>query len=231
MSISALALYGSRARNDHAEGSDTDLFAITTDANYKMVVEGKLNIACYPKEQAFSRAEGGDLFFMHIVNEGTPIYDLGGDFREVKNRFKYKATYSKEIEAATNLGYALIKNQKNVNNFLFFNKRLVWCVRTMLIARTAERREPVFSAHALALKFEDRRISEVINIKSSPTYERRTYTLAQELFKNYGSTLSDDIPSNYEDLIEFFKSSKNEVGIKTAKLLAKDQDTGEYDWI
>ena len=101
----------------------------------------------------------------------------------------------------------------------------------MLIARTAERRAPVFSADALASTFNDRRIWETIKIKSESTYEKKAYTLAEELFETYGTPAAGEIPSNYHELIDYFKSSNNEVGFKTAKLLAKDQDTGEYDWI
>lgn len=231
MSILSLSLYGSRARGDYDSESDTDLFAITSDPDYRMIVEGKTNIACYPKMQAYKRAAGGDLYFMHIVREGIVLYDNDGDFREIKRSFKFKSSYYEEREAATSLGFALVLNEAGTKNFLFFNKRLVWCIRTMLIAKTAEQGDPLFSAEALAKRFNDSRISDFIKIKSSALYEKKAYRIAMDLLVQYGSPVPADMPRDYSSLIGYFERRHNEVGVKTAKLLAKDVDTGEYEWL
>jgi hypothetical protein len=48
MSVSAIALFGSRARGDHESGSDTDLLLITSEPTPRHLSRGKPCLICSP---------------------------------------------------------------------------------------------------------------------------------------------------------------------------------------
>lgn len=230
MSMLSLSLYGSRARHDYSKSSDTDLFAITDDQRYQMLVNGKTNIACYPVDLAISRANGGDLFFLHIVTEAISLYDPQKYFEGVRGAFRYKKSYQSEVRNASELGYALLRNNELAEDFSLYNKRLVWCIRTILIARCAEEKQPKFSAEDLSHHFGEPCISRVISIKDSDEYQKEAYNWAYKLVKLFGVKPSVNMPAEYEDLISYFKDTGNFMGERTARLFSHDIETDKYGW-
>ncbi|WP_426746737.1 nucleotidyltransferase domain-containing protein [Pseudomonas aeruginosa] len=230
MSMLSLSLYGSRAREDHSQDSDTDLFAITDDDSYKMLVNGKTNIACYPVDLALSRTASGDLFFMHIVMEAVPLYDPQEEFQRVKREFKFKENYQEEISNASELGHALLLNEESTSDFSLYNKRIIWCIRTILIARSAEEKRPKFSASDLSHHFSDQNIGKLISIKDSDQYERESYSLAKQIINRFGKPLNKDMPKKYTDLAFYFKDTGNFMGERTARLLSHDIESDQYGW-
>lgn len=231
MSILGLAVYGSRARGDYTNNSDTDLFAITDDAKYQMIENGKTNMACYPYELAMSRSSGGDLFFMHIVKEAAMIYDSGSYFECVRGNFRYKETYTEELQMASEVGYGLLLNRDAISDFSAYNRRLIWCVRTVLIAKSAEMRNPKFSAKDLAELFRNPKIESVVEIKDSDCYEKGSYLIAGEILDTLGCKMPIDMPRNYSDLVGYFERKNNKMGVRTAQLLSHDIESDEYGWM
>lgn len=230
MSILSLAMYGSRARGDYKADSDTDLFAITDDSRYEMIVNGKTNIACYPMDLALARSAGGDLFFMHVVTEGVCLYDNAAAFKSVVEAFCYKASYKEELVNASELCYGLLSNKFSVSDFLGFNKRIVWCLRTILISRSAEDRSPKFSAKDLSELFGDPSIERVIKIKDSELYEKSAYFLAEDILKRYGVPKPAGMPGNYTELASYFEKKGNQMGVRTVRMLSHDIEMDEYGW-
>lgn len=230
MAILSLVVYGSRAREDHSTDSDTDLFAITDDHRYEMIVEGTTNIACYPLPQAVSRAEGGDLFFMHIALEAKAIYDPSGMFDKVKNSFVQKENYAVEISNASDLGYALVAQAKKIQDYYLLNKRLAWCLRTILIARSAERGCPRFSKEGLAEVFEDRGLIDLIALKDCENFSAKAYPRFYSSFVKYGRSPDSQMPTDFSDLMAYFLKHDNMMGLKTARLLNADIEFDGYAW-
>ncbi|MCQ3024738.1 nucleotidyltransferase domain-containing protein [Pseudomonas tremae] len=230
MAILSLVVYGSRAREDHSVDSDTDLFAITDDERYEMIVEGSTNIACYPLAQAINRAEGGDLFFMHITLEAKAIYDPSGAFDKVRKSFVKKENYSSEISNASELGFALVAHAKNIQDYYLLNKRLAWCLRTILIARSAERGCPTFSKEGLSEIFQDRDLIDLIALKDCEGFSARAYPLFYSSFIKYGCRPNINMPSDFSDLMVYFLEHGNMMGLKTARLLNSDVEFDGYSW-
>lgn len=230
MPILSLVVYGSRAREDHSGDSDTDLFAITDDERYEMIIEGTTNIACYPLNQAIARAEGGDLFFLHITLEGKAIYDPRDTFGKVKQFFRKKNDYSAEITNASELGYALVAHSKHIHDYYLLNKRLAWCLRTILIAKSAEMDRPTFSKEGLASLFKDKSLTDLISLKDCETFTPKAYPLFKNAFTTYGAAPNIDMPHEINDLAAYFSERDNSMGIKTAKLLNRDIEFEGYDW-
>ncbi|MBK3471735.1 nucleotidyltransferase domain-containing protein [Pseudomonas carnis] len=229
MPIISLSVYGSRAREDHSDESDTDLFAITDDEQYAMIIEGSTNIACYPLDQAISRAEGGDLFFLHITTEGKPIYDPTGVFPKIQKHFCKKPNYSTEINNASDLGYALIAHSEHINNYYLLNKRLAWCLRTILIAKSAEMNRPTFSKEGLSRLFDDKTLINLISLKDCQSFASKAYPLFRSAFITYGAPPKKDLPNDTNALADYFLKSENTMGVKTARLLNRDINSESYD--
>lgn len=230
MPILSLVVYGSRAREDHSVDSDTDLFAITDDERYEMIIEGTTNIACYPLAQAISRAEGGDLFFMHIALEAKAIYDPGGAFEKVKRSFVKKESYSTEISHASELGYALVAHAKHIQDYYLLNKRLAWCLRTILIARSAELGCPTFSKEGLGDIFQNKGLTDLISLKDCETYTAKAYPEFFSAFVRHGNSPNTQMPTDVSDLMAYFLERDNMMGLKTAKLLSHEIEFEGYDW-
>ena len=149
MSIGAILLFGSLARGDHSDGSDTDLLAIASDDRSLHVSVGRLSMFVYPWPRLESDAEAGDLFACHLVHEAKVIFDPDDYLSKLKSAFRFRSDYRTEIGCATDLGWFLARFGDRLNSALLV-KRTLWCVRTILIARSAERREPVFAPRILA---------------------------------------------------------------------------------
>ncbi|KAF2405785.1 hypothetical protein SAMN04490179_4083 [Pseudomonas antarctica] len=228
MAIMSMALYGSRARNDHTLSSDTDLFAITNDDRYRMVFHGATNVACYPFDLAMSRAEGGDLFFLHIVREAVVIYDPDSSFDRVRSAFKLRPNYNIDISRASDLGFALLLNIENFKNYFYINKRLVWCLRTILIALSAERGTPVFSTKELVSMFDDEDIELLLSAKREPGYVPDVYKIFKQKIALYGKTNFAEIPNDFFGQLRYFTEQGNSMAKKTIYSIIKNLDGNDY---
>lgn len=220
MTILSLVLYGSCARNESHKDSDVDIFAITTDPSYRMIVDKKINIANYPEQLAKKRASGGDLYLLHIVHEGRRIYDTGHFFDQLKEAFCYKENYSTEIRNATELGWLLLRFSEQISNTTLLNRRIAWCVRTILIAKSAEARTPKFSAKDLADLSNFKHTELLINNKSKDALNDKIV----HYFKDFLDDISGTMPSVLMNIAlseakEYFKRSNNVIGEKTFSLI------------
>lgn len=170
MNTKCLALYGSCARGDDTSQSDIDFFTIHDENEYRMLVKGRLNFAMYPMNKAIEIMQNGSLFALHIKCEGKPVLNAPL-FNSLINNFKYKDSYKDEIITATILANFIVKNSKKIRNQKLMNKNLAWCIRTILIAKSAENRTPLFSKKLLSSAYHNEIISEeevssLIDLKS-----------------------------------------------------------------
>ncbi|MFC7514091.1 nucleotidyltransferase domain-containing protein [Herbaspirillum sp. GCM10030257] len=227
MSIDTLILYGSCAREDEDAESDIDLFALTTAEDHNMVVKQKVNLAIYPLKLALNMAENGDLFLLHIVEEGKVIYDSEGHFDKLRSSFSYRSTYRSEIIKASDLGWTLIELAPNSNNHTLINRRMAWCVRTILIAMCAEKRTPRFSASSLAKYSGDASVTALIKNKNSDRLDRNILLDFKNFLHKFGSPPPEWIGAkNIELYKRQFLHAGNSVGLQTMKLIStSDQDS------
>ena len=222
MAILTLTIYGSRARGDYTNSSDIDLFAITDEDHYRMVIEDRTNLACYPKDLAEQRAMNGDLFILHICSEAKEIYGDGFHFNFLKNAFKYKPNYYHEKSNAAELAWFLIDLSSKFRNVLLLNRRIAWCVRTILIASAAERRMPIFSKKSLIEYSGNNLVDELISLKESSTFNRNRISELESFLISLGF-YRPNLPSislnSYRDR---FLVTNNEMGLKTLMSLSVD---------
>ena len=149
MSVVATPLYGSLARADESEGSDTDLLMVNLDNETRHISVGRLALFLYPWPMLEQNARDGDLFVCHLVREAKPLLDPDDYLPKLKEAFRFRSDYLAVVARATDLGWYLARFGEDLNSHLQA-KRALWCIRTILIARSAERRDPVFAPHLLA---------------------------------------------------------------------------------
>lgn len=144
-----LIMYGSRARGDHRHSSDVDLLGITESGRIdpETSVRGA-SFYTYPSLAMLNNARSGDLFTLHLIEEGLCLHDTLNFFSTMKNEFLYKTSYNEEIETAQSVLHYLSSNRKYCDREKY-RKRMIWAIRTILIARSAERRSPIFSSSKL----------------------------------------------------------------------------------
>ncbi|MFE8147193.1 nucleotidyltransferase domain-containing protein [Brenneria goodwinii] len=228
MAILTLTIYGSRARGDYTNSSDIDLFAITDEDHYRMVIEGETNLACYPKDLAEQRAMNGDLFILHICSEAKEIYGDGFYFNCLKNSFKYKLNYHQEKCNAAELAWSLIDLSSKFRNVLLLNRRIAWCVRTILIASAAESREPIFSKESLVEYSGNKLVDELITLKDSSIFNRACINELENFLLSLGfyrPTLPNISLNTYRDR---FVVTNNEMGLKTLMSLSMENTFPGY---
>lgn len=141
MAVAATFLFGSIARGDQSAGSDTDLLMVNLKDETRHVSIGHLSLFLYPWHQLKQDARAGDLFVCHLVCEAKPLLDPDSYLPKLRAAFAFRSTYQDEINRATDFGWYLVKFGGDLNSQLLA-KRALWCIRTVLIARSAERRDP-----------------------------------------------------------------------------------------
>lgn len=94
------------------------------------------------------KAKDGDLFLLHLITEGKPVFDPSDLFSIIRSDFLYKDTYRKEKIQASMI-ISLLADSDYLESRTV-RKRYVWGLRTLLIATAAEARIPIFGSAQLA---------------------------------------------------------------------------------
>ncbi|MXZ28661.1 hypothetical protein F4212_08695 [Candidatus Poribacteria bacterium] len=145
----ATLLFGSLARADELDSSDTDLLMIALENETRRITAGHLSLFLYPWQTLKKNAREGDLFLCHLVREAKPLLDPNGYLPRLQDAFQYRSDYMSDIAWAADLGWYLARFGTELNSNLLA-KRVLWCIRTILIARSANRRNPIFAPQLLA---------------------------------------------------------------------------------
>lgn len=226
MSISALVLFGSKARGDEGPNSDVDFLLITSDDKPRHASVSKVSLSFYPYSDMLRRASVGDLFVLHIILEGKVIHDPDHRVDLIKAAFRKKDTYAEETSAATDLAWLIAKFGQQFDRALTA-KRITWCVRTALIARSVEIGAPVFSPNELMKMAPIAEIGALIKQKDHPIDASSFDNLKKFLIWGGFSDpcRSATSPDNYQ---RRFVSSENSVGRHFMKANTRLQEIDEY---
>lgn len=192
--MKALALFGSTARCEREIDSDIDLLGVYDKDIIHHSSESIVNLYLYPEQILIEKMVSGDLFALHLVKESLPIY--GEEYlKEIYSNFKYKESYSYEINIALFIGNILINNYPSITNKLTANKKLAWCLRTIIIAISAQDRNPIFSKKHLSeyIKLSTIKSKEVLFLINSKNIK---HSLPIELLEKY-DVLFKEITSLY----------------------------------
>lgn len=225
--VSAILLFGSRARRDNRRGSDTDLLLIAPQSTPRHKSIGPLSMFFYPWEKLADDARNGDLFVCHIVREAKPIFDPQSQLDELRSLFRLRASYALEIQQARQLGWFIDRHAGALTAQMVV-RRMTWCIRTILIARLAERGQPRFSPIDLAAAAPGS-AAELLAVR----HRRRFDGSMRQRFRRFlieeggAPPLPDD--ATLDDYRVFFTRTNNRVALNTIsdRLLTSD-DRDDY---
>ena len=149
MSIICIALFGSFARRDERPDSDLDILAVTDESGHRLKGDRHVKFTFASREAMIADAMVGDLIILHILKEAIFLYDPM-EFREdLEARFKFLDNYNETKRNAADVGWFLCDFGLKLADGGFACRRAAWVVRTILVARSAEERSPVFAAAKL----------------------------------------------------------------------------------
>lgn len=212
MILDALLLFGSRARGDHLASSDIDLLAITE--NKKPTVSGSVDASLfhYSFDWLQDKASAGDLFVWHLVTEAIAIYDPADNLNALRQDFRFRENYRKQITQASDVGW-LISLFGDKMSAREANRWLAWVVRTISIAQAATLQKPAFSGAALATVLDYPDIEILVRQKDRKTFDDSARRLLKVFLGAMGSGESIAPPHSVDWFRSHFETTTNEVGL------------------
>jgi hypothetical protein len=215
VAILGLALFGSRARGDGDEGADLDLLALTTDRKPKFTIQNDVALSCYPHGLMMFRAGIGDLFVLHVITEGKVIYQSGelAVFDAVKNAFKYKDDYAREIKLASDVGWLLVRFGDRLSSAKRLNGRMAWTTRSILIAKAAAERRPTFGARQLAEFSGSADVLALIENKDNGERDTSLIEKFAAFLRTHGAA-EPPVPRTAHEQRQTFANDRNAVGVR-----------------
>ena len=226
--VSAILLFGSRAREDNSRGSDTDLLLVSPPGTPRHKSIGHLSMFFYPWEKLLADARDGDLFVCHIVREAKPVFDPLSQLDQLRSQFRLRTSYAREIAHARDLGWFLDRYGSALYSSVVV-RRMVWCVRTILIARLAERGAPVFAPLELAMAA-PASAAELL----ADRHQRRLDVAMRQRFRQF--IMQEDVrpalssEATIDDYRSLFLHTGNKVGMQTIEhgLRPREGDEAYY---
>lgn len=216
MILDALLLFGSRARGDHSASSDIDLLAVTD--NKKPTVSGSddASLFHYSFDWLRDKASAGDLFVWHLVTEAIAIYDPADNLNALRQEFRFKDDYRKELSHASDVGWliSLFGDQMPVKEA---NRWFTWAVRTISIALAANLQKPAFSGTALADVLGYPQIDRLVRQKDKNTVDASDLSLLADFLQDMMSDELIHAEGSIDDFKSHFEVTDNAVGLAILK--------------
>lgn len=179
----------------------------------------------YPWPKLIADAEGGDLFVYHLIKEAQAIFDPSDRLGRLRSVFRPCRSYEREIAQASEVGWLIDRHADELARGAVA-RRMLWCVRTILIARSAERGEPLFAPAALAASTSSMEAAELLTGR----HQRKVDAVARRRFRRFLSgEANQSILASNASLIDYerlFERSGNAIGLRT--LRAKRESDGTY---
>lgn len=226
MTISSLVLFGSRAREDNDCRSDIDLLLITAEGNPRQVKTGSVSLSFYPLDVLLDKAKGGDLFVLHLIREGRLLTGSPDPMERIKKSFRQKPSYDKEIHSAVDLGWLISRFGSEFDDKLV-QRRISWCVRTILIAKSVQGGCPTFSSEKLNALFPSLAVVRLIRQKDEPLSDE-TFPLLRDFLVEHGGTDPCGDVVTAADYQEHFEHTENAVALHFLASREKQERLDEY---
>jgi hypothetical protein len=216
MLVAATLLFGSLARSDQSEGSDTDLLMIGLDEQTRHISIGHLSLFLYPWRRLEQDAREGDLFVCHLAQEAKPLIDPDNYLPKLQKAFQFRVSYTAEIARASDFGWFLASFGSELTPQLL-TKRALWCIRTILIARSAERRDPVFAPERLAERTSSISAQELLRKRRSPHDEAVVRSSLRQFLVDEGAGDRSLEHADRATFVERFAATSNKVALQTLR--------------
>ncbi len=215
--IEAMMLFGSAARGDINRESDVDLLFVGENFEPSSRKERAVEIQFISTQYLFEMADQGDLFAIHLAYEGKEIFDSKHIFKDFKERLKVRSTYSEVRAAASDLAWFL-HDYGSTYEAALVNKRIAWCVRTIVISELVERGRFIFAPDALSAEYPKNSVPQLINLRRSKSKSRKRTVMLSDFIEAHCAKRPNK--DSAEDFMEYFEKSGNAVAVSTVKKLS-----------
>ena len=189
---------------------------INLDDETRHVSVGHLSLFIYPWRRLEQDARSGDLFTCHLVQEAKVLIDPDDYLKQLRRSFQFRPSYHEEVERASDLGWYLVLFGDELNAALLA-KRVLWCVRTVLIARSAERRAPIFAPQELAAQTQSPPARELL----AHRHQQRDGDDLRQALRAFLETETPSPPPEIEAdrsmFLSRFAATSNKVALQTLK--------------
>ena len=111
-------------------------------------------------------------------------------------------------------GWYLVLHGDELNASLLA-KRALWCIRTILIARSAERREPIFAPRQLAQETRSVAAREFLSHRHDPRDDTTVRQVLRAFLEAEGLPDADLMTANRELFLQRFSATANKVALQT----------------
>jgi hypothetical protein len=170
----------------------------------------------YPWHKLLADAAAGDLFAGHIALEGKPISDPHDQLRELKRTFKLRPTYAVEISHALDFGWFIVRFPEMLKPSLAA-KRMIWCVRTILIAGSAEAGKPIFAPAELGKSTQSAAAKELLLARRRRKLTKPMLSLFEQFLSEEDSDPDWHRQATSGQFTDRFVETANEVALKTLR--------------
>ncbi len=219
----AVLLFGSHARREASAGSDVDVLVVDDGDAIRHVTSGHVSVFHYPWSTLLKGAGAGDLFVCHVAFEAMALVDPEDLLSSLRAAFAFRKDYADDIERARDLGWFLVRHGAVLDGSMVA-RRAVWCVRTILIARSAEDRRPVFSPATLAERTESAAGRAMLRHR----HARVAYSTTRRRLRAFleGEVGAERIHrrGSVDDFVARFQATGNETALSTVVKLREDPE-------
>lgn len=206
---SALVLFGSYSRGDFNSESDIDVLEITKQSQ-RPYSNDKINFATYTFEQLRQMANDGNLFVLHILEEGQLLTGNSEIIDSLKKEFKKLASYDslrKEILLTAKL--LDIEIDKYLGNPRGYYGLLCYLFRSFLYSKIYDEGKVNFSIKRVAKYFGDDRILRVFELKYQHQVSFPEFDWCKKLFEEYAGEKFQNEFGTANNLLGKFKSTSS----------------------
>lgn len=150
--VSAIVLYGSRARGDAVEGSDLDLLALVPTLQ-PTISAGAVSLSFYTSAQLESGV--GTLFGAHLKRDGEVLFDHDGCLTAALSRMGQVDT-TRLFRRALHLSQLFTTPERDLPKYLSgLLRQARYLLRSSLYAQAIASGAPCFSVREIAVRHDD----------------------------------------------------------------------------
>ena len=178
----------------------------------------------YAWPNLLANAAQGDLFVCHLVKEAEPIFDPGDRLGRLRAAFQLRPDYSDVIQHACDLGWFLDRFGQELDTGIVA-RRMIWCARTILIAKSAQAGNPTFAPQTLAAFSMSPAATDLLAAR----HQRRVDAQLRTRFRRFMADECEDGHWHHEAPMADYLSRFAATGNRAIQTLRQSEERGTYN--